>query len=342
MQPDLVVSNLPVAGLIPYAENARTHSPAQVTQIAASIAEFGFVNPVLVDAEGALIAGHGRVMAAKQLGLATVPVLRLGHLSPAQARALRLADNQIALNSGWDEALLAAEIARIRDEAVVDLDVLGFSGMELDRLLAAADAGLGEDADDAPPPPVVFVRVFDGAANVRENIAGDVLASGTTMQWNSPAKGWNAGAVMADASLNRRQTIRVGAGVAFAQIGIVGFDGQIELEALRLFGLPETAPAVLYACPSVPIGTRSLALETTWDLPSLTAGATANIDVTVPGARRGDFADASLDTSSIAFVLDCHVWSNNSVRVTARNVSASTVDLAAAPLAVQVTKRRLA
>jgi hypothetical protein len=157
MQLDLVVSSAPVASLVPYAENARTHSPSQVAQIAASIAEFGFVNPVLVDAEGVLIGGHGRVMAAKQLGLASVPLLRLGHLSPAQARALRLADNQIALNSGWDEALLAAEIARIRDEAVVDLDVLGFSGMELDRLLAAADAGLGDDADDAPPPPVVPV-----------------------------------------------------------------------------------------------------------------------------------------------------------------------------------------
>jgi hypothetical protein len=77
-------------------------------------------------------------------------------------------------------------------------------------------------------------------------------------------------------------------------------------------------------------------------LPSLTAGSTTNIDVTVPGARRGDFADASLDTSSIAFVLDCHVWSNNSVRVTARNVSASTVDLAAAALSVQIVKRRVA
>ena len=195
---------------------------------------------------------------------------------------------------------------------------------------------------EAFPSGAPSLRVFDGAANVRENIAGDVLASGTTVQWNAPAQGWNAGAVMADASLNLRQTIRVGAGVAFAQVGIVGFDGQIELEALRLLGLPEAAPAVLYACPSVPIGRRSLALETTWDLPSLTAGSTANIDVTVPGARRGDFADASLDTSSIAFVLDCHVWSNNSVRVTARNVSASTVDLVAAALSVQVTKRRLA
>ena len=156
MQPDLVISALPLAALIPYAENARTHSPSQVAQIAASIAEFGFVNPVLVDAEGVLIAGHGRVMAAKQLGLASVPVLRLGHLSPAQARALRLADNQIALNSGWDEALLAAEIARIRDEAMVDLDVLGFSGMELDRLLAAIEVetigALPPGDPDAPAP----------------------------------------------------------------------------------------------------------------------------------------------------------------------------------------------
>ncbi|WP_318987454.1 site-specific DNA-methyltransferase [Falsiroseomonas ponticola] len=153
MQPDLAVVSLPVAALVPYAENARTHSAAQVAQIAASIAEFGFVNPVLVDAAGVLVAGHGRVMAAQRLGMASVPAIRLAHLTEAQARALRLADNQIALNSGWDEALLAAEIARIRDEAAVDLDVLGFSGMELDRLLAAADAGLADDADDAPAPP---------------------------------------------------------------------------------------------------------------------------------------------------------------------------------------------
>jgi DNA modification methylase len=157
MGSQLRVESIPLDRVLPYAENARTHSAAQVAQIAASIAEFGFVNPVLVDAEGVLIAGHGRVMAARRLGLATVPALRLGHLSPAQARALRLADNQIALNSGWDEALLAAEIARIRDEAVVDLDVLGFSGMELDRLLASVDASLGAEQGDldapAPEPP---------------------------------------------------------------------------------------------------------------------------------------------------------------------------------------------
>jgi DNA modification methylase len=155
MQPDLQIVDAPVAALVLYAENARTHSTAQVSQIAASIAEFGFVNPVLIDANGVLIAGHGRVMAARQLGLITIPSLRLGHLSPAQIRALRLADNQIALNSGWDEQLLATEIARIRDEAIVDIDVLGFSGMELDRLLAAADADLSDEEEEIPEPPVV-------------------------------------------------------------------------------------------------------------------------------------------------------------------------------------------
>lgn len=157
MQPELLIAQLPVASLVPYAENARTHSETQVAQIAASIAEFGFVNPVLVDAAGVLVAGHGRVMAAKRLGMPAVPAIRLQHLTEAQARALRLADNQIALNSGWDEALLAAEIARIRDDAEVDLEVLGFSPLELDQLLAAAENGDCDAADDAPPPPAVPV-----------------------------------------------------------------------------------------------------------------------------------------------------------------------------------------
>jgi DNA modification methylase len=155
MQSEIAVVSMPLASLVPYAANARTHSDAQVGQIAASIAEFGFVNPVLVDAAGVLVAGHGRVLAAKRLGLASVPAIRLAHLSEAQARALRLADNQIALNSGWDEALLATELARIRDEGVVDLDVLGFSGRELDQLLAAADGGDDAALDEAPPLPNV-------------------------------------------------------------------------------------------------------------------------------------------------------------------------------------------
>ena len=109
----------------------------------------------------------------------------------------------------------------------------------------------------------------------------------------------NAGAVMADASLNRRQTIRVGAGVAFAQVGIVGFDGQIELEALRLFGLPEAAPAVLNGTPLLTgalfgSGRREFAAEVSWDLPNLAAGVTTLLDVTVNGARAGDLAAAML------------------------------------------------
>jgi DNA modification methylase len=152
MQHDLAVVAMPVASLIPYAANARTHSEAQVAQIAGSIAEFGFVNPVLVDAAGVLVAGHGRVLAAKRLGLPSVPAIRLAHLTEAQARALRLADNQIALNSGWDEALLAAELARIREDGF-DLALLGFDPAALDALLA--EAGLGGDNDgdeDAPAP----------------------------------------------------------------------------------------------------------------------------------------------------------------------------------------------
>ena len=95
----------------------------------------------------------------------------------------------------------------------------------------------------------LFVRCFGGDGTVRENAAGDVLASLTTMVWNAPSKSWTGGATMADASLNRRMTVRLGDAVAFAQIGIVGLDGQIELEALRLYGLPEAAPALLCASP---------------------------------------------------------------------------------------------
>jgi hypothetical protein len=188
----------------------------------------------------------------------------------------------------------------------------------------------------------LFVRVFDSAGNVRENIAGDVLASLTTMQWNSAAKGWNAGAPMDDANSNRRQTIRVGAAVAYAQIGIIGFDGPIDLQALRLYGLPEAAPGILNGTPLVNgAGRREFCAEVSWDLPSLTSGATSLLDVTVDGARVGDLACASLATSSRFFELDATVWSNNTVRVMARNISNTTIDLGAATLSVQVTKRRV-
>ena len=186
----------------------------------------------------------------------------------------------------------------------------------------------------------LFVRCFDAAMNVRENLAGDVLASLTTMLWNVPAKAWTGGATMAASSLNRRMTVRLGQSVAFAQIGIVGLDGAIELEALRLYGLPEAAPALLCDTPALPVGQREFAAEVAWDLPSLAAGATALLDVTVTGARGGDLAQASLATSSRFFELDATAWSNNTVRVLARNISNTTIDLGPATLSMTVTKRR--
>ena len=126
----------------------------------------------------------------------------------------------------------------------------------------------------------------------------------------------------------------------------MGFDEQIELEALRLFGLPEAAPAVLNGTPLLTgvlfgSGRREFAAEVSWDLPSLAPGATALLDVTVNGARAGDLATTLLVSSTRFIELDAAVWSNNTVRVMARNISAATFDLAAATLSVGVTKRRV-
>jgi len=106
------IEHWPLEKLIPYARNPRTHSDAQVAQIAASIAEFGFNNPILVDTKAGIIAGHGRLVAARKLQLAEVPVIVLDHLTEAQKRAYILADNQLALNAGWDDTLLAADLLR--------------------------------------------------------------------------------------------------------------------------------------------------------------------------------------------------------------------------------------
>jgi len=144
----------PVDRLRPYERNPRTHSEEQVDQIAASMVEFGWTNPVLVDEEGGILAGHGRLLAARKLGLAEVPVIRFEHLSEAQKRAYILADNQIALQAGWDDALLAEELAWLRDERF-DLDLIGFDATELERLLALADgeAASAEAEDEVPEPP---------------------------------------------------------------------------------------------------------------------------------------------------------------------------------------------
>ncbi len=123
----------PLADLVPYAKNSRTHSAAQVAQIAASITAFGFTNPVLIDAKGGIIAGHGRVLAAKSLGLESVPVLVLDHLTEAQRRAYVIADNKLAMNAGWDEDLLREEIEALGEG--FNLDLLGFGDDELAAIL---------------------------------------------------------------------------------------------------------------------------------------------------------------------------------------------------------------
>lgn len=141
----------PIERLLPYARNARTHSPEQVAQIAASIAEFGFVNPCLVGSDGVLVAGHGRLAAARQLGLNTIPVVVLDHLTPTQRRALVITDNQLALKSGWNEELLRLELEDLK-LADFDLSIAGFDPDELDDLLAPEETTAeGQTDDDVAP-----------------------------------------------------------------------------------------------------------------------------------------------------------------------------------------------
>ncbi len=135
-----------VDALIPYANNARTHSAAQISKIARSVQEFGFTNPVLTDGKRGIIAGHGRVLAAQMLGMETVPVIELAHLSAAQRRAYVLADNRLALDAGWDDELLALELGELRDKGF-DLALTGFDLNELGELF---DEGGPETAADGP------------------------------------------------------------------------------------------------------------------------------------------------------------------------------------------------
>ncbi len=127
------IEHVEVSKLIPYARNSRTHSPAQVKQIAASIREFGFMNPVLIDASNTIIAGHGRVMAAEHLQLQSVPCVRHEHLTEAQRRAYVIADNKLAMNADWDGEMLKVEIEELKEENY-DMSLLGFSDIELDEM----------------------------------------------------------------------------------------------------------------------------------------------------------------------------------------------------------------
>jgi site-specific DNA-methyltransferase (adenine-specific) len=147
------IEQIGIATLIPFAKNSRTHSDAQVAQIAASIREFGFTNPVLIDEANGIIAGHGRVMAARKLKLTEVPCIRLSHLSDAQKRAYVIADNKLALNAGWDEAMLKLELADLK-ALDFDLDLTGFDTDEIDALLAEKGTEGLTDPDATPEPPV--------------------------------------------------------------------------------------------------------------------------------------------------------------------------------------------
>lgn len=151
------IERLPISALVPYARNSRTHSDEQLAQIAASMREFGFTNPVLIDEQGGIVAGHGRVMAAQRLGMDHVPCLRLAGLTQAQRRAYVIADNQIALNASWDDAMLRLELADLQ-AADFNLDLLGFDADRLDELLADADEDTDEtegltDDDEVPEAP---------------------------------------------------------------------------------------------------------------------------------------------------------------------------------------------
>ena len=167
----LTVEYRKVEALIPYARNPRTHSDAQVSKIAGSIVEFGWTNPILVDGDNGIIAGHGRLAAARKLGLDVVPVIELAHLTAAQKRALVIADNRLALDAGWDEELLTLELAEL-SEAGYDLALTGFEDTEIENLIFGDESGKDADAemddeeqdaaDDVPDAPVAPVsRVGD-------------------------------------------------------------------------------------------------------------------------------------------------------------------------------------
>jgi len=146
------IKTVAVDKLIPYVRNSRTHSDAQIAQIAASIKEFGWTNPILVDAENGIIAGHGRLMAARKLGYKEVPVIELKDMTDTQKRAYVIADNQLALNAGWDFSLLSLEVADLKENDF-DLDLLGFDPKELEKLLEPEEVEGLTDEDAVPEVP---------------------------------------------------------------------------------------------------------------------------------------------------------------------------------------------
>jgi ParB-like chromosome segregation protein Spo0J len=153
---DIQIERWSVDRLLPNDGNPRTHSRQQIAQIGASIREFGFVNPILVGPDGGIIAGEGRLRAARTQGMREVPVIVLEHLSEVQCRALAITDNQLALNAGWDEQLLREQLAALKDEDF-NLDLLGFDDQELARQLAEQEAAGLTDEDELPDVPTAPV-----------------------------------------------------------------------------------------------------------------------------------------------------------------------------------------
>ena len=147
------IERWPTEKLVPYARNARTHSEEQVAQIAASIVEFGFTNPILAGSDGVIVAGHGRVSAAQKLGLETVPVVVLDHLTPTQRRALIIADNRIAENAGWDDAMLRIELQSLQEDGF-NLDITGFDADALAEIMAGEETTVDGNTDDDAVPEV--------------------------------------------------------------------------------------------------------------------------------------------------------------------------------------------
>jgi DNA modification methylase len=199
----------PIDRLIPYANNPVTHPDEQVLQICVSIQEHGMVNPILVDKDANVIAGHGRILAAQLIGLVELPVIVLDHLTEAQARALRIADNKIAANSRWDEEKLCAELAALLEEKI-DLTSLGFTELELKRVLAELDHQTGHTEDDAvpdpPQQPITIpgdVWILPAADRGDENVHRVLCGDATSLEClNAVLEGHKADLVYADPPYN--------------------------------------------------------------------------------------------------------------------------------------------
>jgi DNA modification methylase len=218
---DLQVVTWPVERLIPFARNARTHSDEQVAQIAASIAEFGWTNPILAGADGIVIAGHARLLAARKLRMTEVPVIVLDHLTETQRRALVLADNRLAMNAGWDEEMLRVELEALQEDGF-DLDIVGFTDDELADLLADPEtepaAGLtDEDAVPETPDAAITVpgdvwilgehRLLCGDATQMADIEKVLDGGLVDMVWTDPPYGVNYGSSMKDTLRNKHRKI---------------------------------------------------------------------------------------------------------------------------------------